>query len=121
MACCKYLLLVVLLSWGCNNANVQSIAEDFAPMQCRAIQLREERFRVASELHRLAENPKAYETGKDSLLKVADDLKSKSTLLADTIKSYLDSLFSTSLINKEDRIRFTDMVRKINEDKGCSG
>ncbi|MBK9152219.1 MAG: hypothetical protein IPM26_15085 [Saprospiraceae bacterium] len=90
-------------------------------MQCRAIQLREERFRVASELHRLAENPKAYETGKDSLLKVADDLKGKSTLLADTIKSYLDSLFSTSLKNKEDRIRFTDLVRKINEDKRCSG
>ena len=111
--------IAVLFNLSCSKDIEIKSAEDFAPYECRAIYLREERFRVAAELHKLAENPFDYEVGKDSLLNIADDLKIRSSLLGDTIKRYIDSLFKYHLKSKASRVRFTDLVRKLNETSGC--
>jgi hypothetical protein len=99
--------------------NLEQLAEDFAPYECKAIQIREERFRLSNEIHRLQENPAEYEIKKDSLDHLVEQIKAETVEWGDTIKWYLDSIFKYHLQDKTQRNAFLDKVRVINEEMGC--
>ena len=113
-------ILTISIFGSCTDTTTIDLkAEDFAKLECRAIKLRERRFELATEMHRLEEDSLAYIASGDSLLQIINEVKNRSVLLADTIRKELDQLWSTTLNSKEKRRLFHEKVKYYNSLNNC--
>lgn len=101
---------------GCSqNDNMESIVDKFANLECRAINLRNKRFELASTIRKLDGETSAYKKKQlDSLKLIADNTAIQSLQLADTIKEDLQRYFKNNLTTLEARSQFNqDLKAKI--------
>jgi hypothetical protein len=115
-----WFILTIIIFGSCTDTRTIDLkAENFAKLECRAIKLRERRFELASEMHRLQEDSLEYLASGDSLLQIINDVKNQSVLLADSIRQELDYLWATTLNSKEKRMLFHEKVKYYNTKNNC--
>lgn len=120
-----FLNTIVILSFllipGCTgNEKIETLADQFADVECKAINLRNTRFELASAI-------RSFETdttgiGKrqlDSLELLAEITTKESLILADSIKSRLENIFEHQLKTSEERRSFNEMLKVKVEAKKC--
>ncbi len=121
------MLLLTFNSCGIHNDNLTQSINQLADLECRAINLREQRFSLANKL-RFAEdslrlkntstglevnqNMVALQLQKDSLLK-------NSIALADSIKIIMEDLFAKKLTTDKSKKEFNQELNKALIKKGC--
>lgn len=113
-------LLSIICILACKEGNdVQKYAEQFAQIECRAMQLKDTRFLLADTLRRLEMDTVANKLLIDSLRKQSDITKTRSLLLADSIKMQLEDLIHDKLKSDKDKKLFQETLKKILLEKNC--
>lgn len=122
---------LLICASGCTSdeVKIQRIAQDFASLECRAIELRKSRFALADTI-RFAEDSlillqedssiiaginlrmKGYEQRKNDLVKT-------SLSLAEHIRDHLDSLMSNELSKPDHRKLFDAALENALKERGC--
>lgn len=127
----KFLLLLVIVSLTlcCRNekTNIKVLADEFANLECRAMELREQRFELANQL-RFTHDTLLQKPGGDTIslnLKLATLDKQKEAMLkqslslADSIHTTLTALMKNHLTNENDKRAFNKMLNKTLLERGC--
>ena len=126
------LLAAVLLVSSCTSnqppPSLEKIASDFAPMECRAITLREQRFALANEI-RFTQDTLIRANGNVDTARLQSKLgrlnmekermTQQSLQLADSIKQTLDSLMSHYLTQQQDKEQFNQLLNAKLKDMHC--
>lgn len=109
-----------------NSIDLNGIAESFSDLECRAIDLRRQRYELADEI-RFAQDTLMH--AKTDTMRISvklnqmqierENLTAKSLELADTIRLQLDSLMKFVLKNPEDKQQFSKVLDSVLIAKGC--
>jgi hypothetical protein len=119
----------IIIQCKSHHVDVVTLADDFATLECQAIELRKERFALADSIrftedtllsangdsvviNRLSEKLKRYGERKELLVKSSLDL-------ADVIRLRLDSLIHNELKDLERRKMFDEALKREVEERGC--
>lgn len=122
-------LMALLSACSEQKPDISTIAKSFADMECRAINLKNQRYALADQMRfiqdtiiadtssdvtkaRLSEQLKALDMGKD-------DMVNHGLSLADTIQQTLASLIKGPLKNVEDRHKFDELLAQELQKRGC--
>jgi len=116
-----WILLLFHLIVSCSPKNEVTEEElfRFVALECSAIQLKNKRFELFEEIRRIEVDSVIYAHKKDSLDKVAVELKENSLLLAEKIRKSLDTLFYTKLTNEAARSSFYNKVELSLNEHNC--
>lgn len=124
-------LVLALAIFACKSPrpDFETIVTDFADLECRAIELRKQRYQLADDM-RFADDTLIADTSgeetkarmKEKLMKLdagKDDLVGHGLALADTIQKTLDSLIAGPLKKIEDRKEFDKLLEAELRERGC--
>ena len=121
------LSIVVMLS--CNNKPTnQQVVQQFANLECRAIQLRKQRFALANTIRNkedsisMVTDPVEKLKLKNELLKLSDQkqqLVNESLALADSIKPKLDKMMQENFTTIQQKQEFSHLLNEELKRKGC--
>ncbi len=125
-----FVLALVLFACQSPKPDMGAIVNDFANLECRAIELRKQRYQLADEM-RFTDDTMLSDTSseetkarmKDKLMKLdagKDGLVNHGLQLADTIQKRLDSLIQGPLKQMEDRKEFDKLLEAELKKRGCS-
>lgn len=127
----KYFLLILLFATSCESGkkkiDFSGMAQLTADIECRAISIREKRFKLANEI-RFTQDTLLLTKNTDSLrlkLNLArlngdkEVVMSQSQLMADSIKNLIDSLSKNFLTDPASKKQFNDSLNLILAMKGC--
>jgi hypothetical protein len=123
-------LLISAPVFSCNQKkqdNLQSLANEFAEVECKAISIREQRFQLANTIRFTEDTLRQMKTADSSRLKQKlqvlntekQAILQRSLLLADSIHRHLDSLIANDLKDKADKEKFNNLLNVELEKKGC--
>jgi hypothetical protein len=126
------LMSFIVLIFSCTSKHTQpsldTMVNDFAQLECRAISLREQRFALANQIRFTQDtlvqfNDKADTARLKAMLNILNTKKEYTTkqslLLADSIKYTLDSLMSHYLTTKEDKDKFNQLLNNTLANMHC--
>lgn len=109
--------------------DIKTLAEDFATLECKAVQLRKDRFALADVMRFsedtliMSKDDSITQRRINTRLKVCEEQKKilvKNSLdLADTIRVRLDSLMKNELASVEKRKLFDAELEKVLKERGC--
>ena len=109
--------------------SLEAIVNDFAPLECRAVALREQRFALANQIRFTEDTLRSIADKKDTLRlhAILADLNDRRTTttqqslqLADSIKHTLDSLMNNYLTTAEEKEKFNEMLHATLKSMHCS-
>ena len=123
------IFLFPLLIVGCSNKpSTDSIIDDFANIECRAMQLKNQRFKLADEIRFTQDTIVQLQQSGDTLalherlIKMYEQkelLHTKSSQLADSIKVKMDVIAATFLSDKNKELDFNRTLDSILTLKSC--
>ncbi len=123
------IFLFSLLIFGCNKKQaIDAAINDFANIECRAMQLRNQRFKLADEIRFTQDTIIQLQQSGDTLLlherlikmyQQKELLHSRSSQLADSIKVQMDVITATFLSDKNKELYFNWKLDSILTIKGC--
>ena len=123
------IFLFPLLIVGCSNKpSKDSIIDDFANIECRAMQLKNQRFKLADEIRFTQDTIIQLQQSGDTLLlherlikmyQQKELLHAKSSQLADSIKLKMDVIAATFLSDKNKELDFNRKLDSILILKSC--
>ena len=123
------IFLFPLLIVGCSNKpSSDSIIDDFANIECRAMQLKNQRFKLADEIRFTQDTIIQLQQSGDTLLlherlikmyEQKELLHTKSSQLADSIKVKMDVIAATFLTDKNKELDFNRTLDSILTLKSC--
>lgn len=101
-----------LLPACAGNENIETITDQLAELECKAINLRNKRFELASAIRILESDttPSAIHQ-LDSLKAIGENTTIESGVLADSIKSHLEYIFKHQLKTQEEKQNFSEMLK----------
>ena len=123
------IFLFPLLIVGCSNKpSTDALIDDFANLECRAMQLRNQRFKLADEIRFTQDTIIQLQQSGDTLLlherlikmyQQKELLHAKSSQLADSIKLKMDVIAATFLSDKNKELDFNRKLDSILILKSC--
>jgi hypothetical protein len=99
-------IMVVLYLCACNSYTSEEEIIDFAGIQCRTIQLKNERFALSDTIRLLENDTLTHKARLQVLRKKAEELKSQSLMAADSLKQKMEVLFRTKLTDEQKKQTF---------------
>lgn len=92
---------------------MDSYVQTISKLECRAMELRNNRFELSDKIRLIEEGPNAerHQQELDSLYNIRDILKLSSLQLADSIKTELDILFKEVLSDKKLKTEFDSKLK----------
>ncbi len=127
LKCLGFFLILFVLSCNADeHPKLNAVAESFSDLECRAISLRKQRYKLADEI-RFTQDTLIH-TKKDTVHHSAnlrlmeaerEILTAQSLSLADTIRLQLDSLMKFVLLQPEEKQQFSKVLDSILIAKGC--
>ena len=98
--------MVVLSLCSCNSYTSEEEIVDFAGIQCRTIQLKNERFALSDTIRLLENDTLTHKARLQVLRKKAEELKIQSLMAADSLKQKMEVLFRTKLTDEQKKQTF---------------
>lgn len=124
-------MMLALALFACQSPkpDFESIVNDFADLECRAIELRKQRYQLADEM-RFADDTMIADTSseetkarlKEKLMRLdagKDGMVNHGLALADTIQKELAALIEGPLKNVDDRREFDHLLEEELHKRGC--
>ena len=111
--CICYFLL------SCGSDTTEKEITNFARIQCQTIKLKNARFALADSIRILENDTVTHKTTLQTLRSKADELKSESLVVADSLKQEMDILFKTKLTSEEKKQNFLKAVNAYLEQWSC--
>lgn len=120
----KFSSILLLFNFIVSCSSKNEVTEDellrFVALECKAIELKNQRFELFEEIRRIENDSIMYVHKKDSLDRLALELKENSLLLAEKIRKSMDTLFYTKLINEAARSSFYNQVKLMLKERQCT-
>lgn len=107
---CKAWAFVCLLLYSCSAGPTDAEIMAFAQVRCEAVTLKNERFALADSIRILEEKIPAPVQDIEKMQQQGEILKTKSLVLADTIQTRLNYLFTKRFTTSEEKNHFLEMV-----------
>ncbi|MBK9256443.1 MAG: hypothetical protein IPM42_13230 [Saprospiraceae bacterium] len=109
----SYLFILYMTISCTGKVNMDSYVQTISKLECRAMELRNNRFELSDKIRLIEEGPNAerHQQELDSLYNIRDILKLSSLQLADSIKTELDILFKEVLSDKKLKTEFDSKLK----------
>jgi len=114
-----FILCICYFLLSCGSDTTEKEITNFARIQCQTIKLKNARFALADSIRILENDTITHKATLQTLKIKADELKSESLVVADSLKQEMDILFKTKLTSEEKKQNFLKAVNGYLEQWSC--